>query len=270
MIDGYGQPMDNTQPQQESSPSHKNYAAVINKKSGAGIIGFALGATGLLSFGLTAVPGFILCIIGIIRKGHRILSSIGLIICFFGLILLSAWTAPGSIPYPFSIPKYCLNAPPFWVGYDIHNLCEAQSQYWLFGGAGGALYFKSESPKTFEDEAIITFAGEHNWNFLNRVQLTEQDFQELLNQKGQVKRLDDETYFANITQDYEQAEKAFQALRAKSEILRNVTVGSQFPLWINKDCTILSFDTGNRASLPSHVVINRDGTEMGVYYNGTR
>jgi hypothetical protein len=188
----------------------------------------------------------------------------------FGLICLSIWTAPGSIPYPFSIPKYCLNAPSFWVGYDIHNLCEGQSQYWLFGGTGGALYFKAESLRTFEDDAIITFAAEHNWDFLSRAQLTEKDWQGLINEEGQVERLDDETYFNTTTIDYEQAEKAFQELRKKSEFLRNVTVGNQFPWWIKRNCTILSFDTGNRASLSSHVVINGDGTEMAVYYNGVR
>jgi hypothetical protein len=181
----------------------------------------------------------------------------------FGLILLSIWTAPGSIPYPLSIAKYCVTAPAFWVGYDIRNLCEAQSQYWLFGGAGGALYFKAESPKTFEDDAIITFASEHNWDFLNRVQLTGEDFEELLNEKGQVEWLD-EIYFD------EQTEKAFRVLQKKSGLLRNVTVGNQFPLWIKKDCTILSFDTGNRIRSTSHVVISNDKTEMAVYYDGSR
>ncbi len=266
-------PEEPNQPQQEPSPNRKNDAAVTNKKSVAGVIGFALGVASILSFGLTAIPGLILCIIGIIRKGRRVLSSFGLIICLFGLILFSVWTAPGTIPYPFSVAKYCLTAPRFWIGYDRNNLCEAQSQYMLFGGAMGALYFKAESPKTFEEDAIMTFAAEHNWGFVNRVQFVEKDFQGLLNEKDQVKRLDYETYYNNHFRDYQQEEEVFQvfqALQKKSEFLRNVTVGSQFPLWITKDCTIMSFDTGNRAGLQSHVVINEDGTEMAVYYNGVR
>jgi len=143
----------------------------------------------------------------------------------------------------------------------------------LFGGAMGALYFKAESPEAFKNDAIITFASEHNWHFVNRVQFREKDFQGLLNEEGQVKRFDYETYYNQHIQDYEQEEEAFQAfeaLRKKSKFLDSVTVASQFPWWIKQDCAILSFDTGNRASLSSHVVINGDGTEMAVYYNGVR
>lgn len=260
----------NTQPQQELALSCKSNASVTNKKSAAGIIGFALGVAGILCSGLPAIPGFIFCIIGVFRKGHRLLSSVGLILCLCGIILLSTWTAPGTIPYPFSIAKYYATSPGFWIGYDIHNLREAQSQYMAFGGAGGALYFKSETPMTFEDDAIITFASEHSWDFLSRIQFIEKDFQVLLNEKDQVKRLDYETYINNHNQDNEQALKAFQTLQEKSELLRNVTARGIFPLWINKDCTILSFDTGNWLNLSSHIVINGDGTEMAVYYDGAR
>ncbi|MHC4693664.1 MAG: hypothetical protein ACYS67_13060 [Planctomycetota bacterium] len=238
------------------------------KKSFVGIIGFALGLAGISSCGLTAIPGLILCVIGIIRKGHRILSSIGLIICLFWLPFLSVWTPPGSIPYPFSVAKYSVTAPAFWVGYDIRHLREAQSQYWLFGGAGGSLFFKAKLPNTFKENEVIEFASKYNWEFTNKTQMTDEDFAILLNEKGRLRKQIPKLDFDEPI-DQEHVIEMYDALEKKYWFLNGLTVGKSFPIWIRKNCIILSFKTGKSYS-PSNVVINSNGTEMAIYYDGSR
>ena len=258
--------MDTTELKQESSASQRGGAT--NGDSAAGIIGLGLSVAGPFTLGLAAIPALALCIVGIIRKGHRVLASVGLILSLFGVFLLSIWTAPGSIPYPLSIVKYCLNAPAFWVGYDISNLEEAQSQYWLFGGAGGALYFRAKAPSSYKADAVINFASSHGWKFLRKDLYTQEDIETLLDEDGHIRwegMLDD-----NAWQDLEQLKGTMESIEERASNLRAVIAPGQFPAWIKKDRTVLSFDTGNEIGAYSHVVINRDGTEMAVYYDGSR
>lgn len=247
--------------------SRQQTQAKNKKQSFAGVIGFALGMAGICSFGLTALPGFVLCLIGIFRKSYRVLSWIGLFICLLGLLLLSVWTPPGTIPYPVSVAKYCMNAPSFWVGYDLLRLRKAQSQYWLFGGAGGALYFRANKRQTFDPNKVIAFAEKHNWHFQNRTRLTKDDFAKFLDEKGRVISLDLESY---LDKEGYYDQKLYEPDKQKVNLLTGMAIGDAFTLWIQRDCTVLSFDTGNRIGVSSHVVINRDGTEMAVYYDGSR
>lgn len=253
--------------------SSQQTQAKNKKQSYVGVIGFALGMAGICSFGLTALPGFVLCLIGIFRKSYRVLSWIGLFVCLFGLLLPSVWTPPGTIPYPLSVAKYCLNAPSFWVNYDVLRLRKAQSQYWFFGGAGGALYFRANKAETFDPNEVIAFAEKHNWHFQNRTRLTKDDFDMFLNEKGHVIWLDEGPYLSGVenVKDYDQAIKIYERDNQKTSLLRGMTMfPGGFTLWIQQDCDVLSFDTGNRIGASSHVVINRDGTEMAVYYDGSR
>jgi hypothetical protein len=250
------------------------------KKSYVGVIGFglALGSHFLGPFLiLLIIPAFILCLIGIFRKSHRILSSIGLTICLFWLsilfIFMFAMTPPGSIPYPLSIVKFRMNAPSFWVRFDRARLTKAQSQYWLFGGAGGALYFKSDESGTFKKKEVIKFAEKNGWRFENETNLNKEEFSKFLDEKGQILGLDIDAYFSPFDNkdDYEQSRKIHEKDMKKTDILREMTMGLGpwcFTLWIQQDCTILSFDTDNICF--SHIVINHNGTEMAVYYNGVR
>lgn len=248
--------------------------AKIRKKSSAGVIGFALGVSGVGCFGLSGLPGLVFCLIGIFRKSYRIFSWIGLLICLFDILLVSVWTPPGSIPYPISIAKYCMNAPSFWVGYDVLHLRKAQSQYWLFGGAGGALYFKASKPGTFDPNEVIVFAERHNWHFQDKLRFTADDFAKFLNEKGNVIYPDIKVSL-DKNLNYEETERLYVKLYEEQQKRVNTLSGMTmydggFTLWIQQDCTIFSFDTGNRIGSLSRVSINHEGTEMAVYYNGIR
>ena len=239
------------------------------KKSIIGIVGLCLGLVSPISLGLTVVPGFILCLIGIIRKSYRLVSAIGLIVCSFWLVLFSAFTPPGSIPYPFSIGKFCMNAPAFWVRYNIGDLRKAQSQYWFFGGAGGALYFEAKKSSRFEPNELIMFAEKHGWKFQDKTQLTKNDFTKFLDEKGKVISLDFDLYFNNDNK-YEESKVIYERDKKKTDLLVNITVFNNFPVWIKEDCIVLSFDTGNRIGAYSHILISQNRNKMAVYYDGSR
>ena len=142
-----------------------------------------------------------------------------------------------------------------------------------FGGAGGSLYFKAGKSQTFDPDEIIAFAEKNNWLFQSKAELTKSDFAKFLDEKGHVIWLDIESYFSCFDDDenYNQGKKMYEQDKKKSDLLREMTMfPGGFTMWIQQDCTVLSFDTGNRIGMSSHVAINRDGTEMAVYYNGGR
>lgn len=239
-----------------------------NKKqnSQAGLIGFFLGLGGILSCGLSALPGLILCIIGIIKGKYKILSYLGLLICIFWLFFLLSWTPPGTTPYPISIAKYCFNGPSFWVRYRTLDLRKAQSQYWFFGGSGGTLYFKTEKPEIFEEDDIISFAKKNNWRFKEKFELYEKDISRVSTPNG-------ELVFPEMPSDpsgnYELEIKQYESDQQTLDHLNSLQI-SLFERWIKGDCIVLSFETDNQLNLLSHVVISNDNTEMAVYYNGSR
>lgn len=147
----------------------------------------------------------------------------------------------------------------------MKHLRKAQSQYLFFGGAIGALYFRAADPLTFDPSEVIAFAGKNDWGIKNTFCLGKDDFGKFLDEKGHVVWLDLGDYIdRNEENRYERDKK-------KTDLLRHMTtVGGNGSLWIQDDCTVLSFDTGNRIGLPSYVVISADGSEMVVYCDDSR
>jgi len=59
-----------------------------NKKNNSAIVGFILSLAGLISCGLTAVPAFVLCVIGVRREKHKKFAWIGLVVSCIGFCIL--------------------------------------------------------------------------------------------------------------------------------------------------------------------------------------
>ncbi|OHB53765.1 MAG: hypothetical protein A2Y12_19300 [Planctomycetes bacterium GWF2_42_9] len=228
-----------------------------------GLVGFILSLFGILSSGLISIPALGLCIVGIIRKSYRKLSIAGVVLCILGFVLLSVWTPPGSVPYPLSVFKYSLNAPSFWLLYRPFDTKKACSQYWLFGGAGGSLYYVADKNKPFEKENVINFAEKHKWHFTEEIAVPKETILRLIDKNQNLVLPDIDFYFEDKNED-----AAIQEFEFDKKVV-NLTMKG-FPFWIKEDCIILCFDTGNVIKAQSVIVIDKNKTTMAVYYNGSR
>lgn len=227
------------QPQQEQSPSPKNYAAVI---------GFVLALIGFVTYGLTAIPALVFSLIGIRRKRHRKLAVVSLVICLCFLFLQILFITPmGSVPYPLNLLKYRIVCEShFWLGFDKEHMVEAQSRKTLFLiGSLGSIHFKAEQEDLYDPNQVISFAENNGWIYGGKLHLTNEDFSKFLS-------------------DWEKlADENFDLYRTIQEITSFI----RSPLWIKDNCTVLAFDAGNVHGLPSYVMIHDDRHEMAVYAN---
>ena len=228
-----------TQPQETVSSNRKSYSAVV---------GFVLALAGFISYGLTAIPALIFCLIGIRRKQHKKLAVVGLVICLCFLFLQILFITPiGSVPYPLNLLKYRIVCKShFWLGFDRKHIVEAQSRRMLFLiGSLGSIHFKIEQGDLYDPNQVISFAENNGWIYGGKFHLTNEDFSKFLS-------------------DWEKlADENFDLYRTIQEI----TGWIRSPLWINGNCTILAFDTGQANGLPSYIMIKDDRSEVAVYAN---
>ncbi|OXU14485.1 hypothetical protein [Sedimentisphaera salicampi] len=233
-----------------------------NKKMYSGVFGFILSLAALLFYGLTSIPAFFLCVFGIIQKKYKKLSIVGLIISILGMFLLTTWTPPGFMPYPLSLVKYSLNAPSFFLFYRPLDIRKAYSQYWLFGGAGGALYYATNTDKSFEIENIINFAADNGWKMTEKSEYSEKRITELTSKNLELSLPDFETYLDNYN-----LEDAMRKIE-KDKKLTNLWMKG-FPFWIQQDCVVVFFNTKNNL-YQSLIVISKDKSKMAIHFNGSR
>ena len=231
--------MDDTQPQQEASPKRKNYAAVI---------GFVLAFAGFVSYGLTAIPALVFCLIGIRRKKHKKLAVAGLLICLCFLFLQILFITPmGSVPYPLNLLKYRIVCEShFWLGFDKEHTVEAQSRRTLFlAGSLGSIHLNAGQKDHYDPNQVTSYAEKNGWIYAGKIHLAKEDFS---------KFLADWEKLANENHDLYQA-------------IHEITGYIRSPLWIKDNCTVLAFDTGQGNGIPSYVIIHDDGSEIAVYAN---
>jgi hypothetical protein len=233
--------MDTTQPQQEASPSRKNYAAVI---------GLVLALAGFVSYGLTAIPALIFCLIGITRKRHKKLAVAGLVICLCFLFLQILFISPmGSVPYPLNLLKYRIVCEShFWLGFDREHIDKAISRRMLLLiGSQGSILFKAGQKNFYDANQVISYAEKNGWIYGGKIHLTKEDCSKFLSDF-----------------DWEKlTEEDFDLYRTMHDITGRVSM----PWWIRDNCTVLAFDTGNVHGQASGVMIRDDGSEMAVYAN---
>lgn len=228
-----------TQPHKTIPTKRKSYMAVI---------GFVLALAGFISYGLTAIPALIFCLIGIRRKQHKKLAVVGSLICLCFLFLQILFITPiGSVPYPLNLLKYRIVCKShFWLGFDRRNIVEAQSQRTLFLiGSIGSIHFKAEQGDFYDPNQIISFAENNGWIYGGKFHLANEDFSKFLSDREKL------------------ADENFDLYRTIQEI----TGWIRSPFWIKGNCTVLAFDAGNVHGLPSYVMIHDDGSEMAVYAN---
>ena len=152
------------------------------KKSSAGVIGFILALVSFLTCGLTAIPGLIYSIIGIRRKGHRILAWVGLVISLIAVGLLSIFilcaTPAGSVPYPINLIKYRLACKcHFWIEYVKPHTVKAQSRHYLIFGSFGSIHFRANETGYYKFDDVIKFAEKNGWIYRGKMQLKKEDFE---------------------------------------------------------------------------------------------
>ena len=239
-----------------------------NTKPPFGLIGFLLSIFGLVCFGLTSPLAFFLCIISLFRKTSIILSSIGIVLSFFPLVILAVvfftFTPPGSIPYPLSIKKYADNAPEFWLDYRYQDIKKVQSQYLFFGGTGGALYYATLQNTPFDTDEVINFAEENSWKLTEKTPVPQEALKRLLGSDQKIKMPESTEYYE---QKYPQ--QSFKQMHDFDYKIYQLSLKG-YPFWINTACTILSFETDNSIGFPSIIVISNDKTQMAVYYQGAK
>lgn len=222
------------------------------KVSKAGIIGFVigfasiacllLGLGGIVSLGLTAIPGFFFSIIGLYRKGHRVFASFGLAISLMWLCLLSqifiSFSPPGLVPQP--LQKLIYSPGGFWQDYDSSGLVDSNFHGGSIFGGSGWLYFKSDSPGTYTIEDAISFAEKNGWIYAGKTTLQTQIFSDNFKDG----RIDWENDFVWSQWDF----------------FMYIIYFHQIPFKIQRDCTIAAFE----ASKPHYVMVSSDGKEMEV------
>ena len=216
------------------------------KKSAAGVIGFVLALASFITCGLTAIPGLIYSVIGIRRKRHRILASIGLIISLIVICLLSLHilrtTKLGSVSYPINLIKYRLASKShFWIDYDKTHIVGAKSHnnfLWSFG----TIHFDANKPGYYKIDDVVDYAKQHEWINRGKLKLAKEDI--LLYLEDQEKL----------------AEKDLKLL----VLFYSLDSYSHLPFWILDDVIVLGFDTGNVYGIPAYVMLSSDGSEMVV------
>lgn len=228
-----------TQPQETIHPNRKSYTSMI---------GFVLALAGFVSYGLTAIPALVFCLIGIRRKKYKKLAVSGLVICLSFLFLQILFITPiGSVPYPLNLLKYRIVCEShFWLGFNREHMVEAQSRRTLFFlGSEGSIYFKADQKNHYDPNQVISFAENNGWIYGGKLHLTKEDFSKFLS-------------------DWEKlADENFDLYRTIHEITGYI----RSPLWIKDNCTVLAFDAGNVHGMPAYVIIRDDGSEMAVYAN---
>lgn len=222
-------------------------------KSYAGISGFVLALLGFISFGLTAIPALVFCIIGTRQKRYRTLAWVGLAMSFVGFCILFLCILPftpgGSVPYPLNLLKYRLACKShFWLTYDQAHIIKAQSQNTLILSIFGSIHFKADRPGYYRADDIIRYAEQNGWVYGGKIHLTKEDFYRF---RYDSQKFADENY------------KLYEAICLLSGY-------NSSPLWIQDTCTALGFDTGNVHGIPSYVMILDDGSEMVVRANHHR
>ncbi len=215
------------------------------------LLGFALAIMGFVTFGVTSLPAFILCLVGMRCKRRRWaawaglpMSLLGMVILFFAIVFASPMGWP---PHPLNLMKYHIVCEShFWLDYDKEHLIQAQSRRTIFlVGSVGSIHIKNNEDDSYQPETVIAYAERNGWIYRGRLRLTKEDFDQFLNHHRQLER-------ANID----------------LEMTMNETLGYiRTPIWIVADCTVLAFETGQANGVPSYVMISDDGSEMAVYAN---
>ena len=126
------------------------------------------------------------------------------------------------------------------------------------------MYYTTDNQNPFDVREIIDFAEENGWQLTERISVSKNRIEKLTNEDNYVEMLHFETYFQG--KEYDEAKRELELDQKISGYIALPNI----PVWVDDDCLILTFDTGNRVGSLSSVVINEQRTELAVYYNGAR
>lgn len=130
-----------------------------------GIIGLVLGAASFLTCGLTAFPGFVLSLVGVLRKSRSVWAWLGLAVCapwvLYCLFWLFLWSPAGKVS-PFNRIRFALDLSEqrFWLDYPEGKLVGVRNRHGLFGASGG-LYYRASRPGAYTGNHVAAFAAAH-------------------------------------------------------------------------------------------------------------
>ena len=217
-----------------------------------GILGLVLGAASFLTCGLTAFPGFVLSLVGVLRRSRSVWAWLGLAACapwvLYFLICVSLWSPVGEV-YPFNRVRFAwaLSEQRFWLDYPEGKLVGVRNRTGLFGASGG-LYYQSSRPEAYTADDVAAFAAAHGCGYPEAGDITRQA---LLRSRLGVRDLRDEPA---------------ETTHPPWILFEGQVLGIEPFFW--GDCTVVEIrgkgDTLATVSWAT-VVISRKGDEMAVY-----
>ena len=141
----------------------------------------------------------------------------------------------------------------FWNNFQKNYIKVNKTDQGPWGGYR-AMYWKSDTKKTFVSGNIISYAAKKGWILIDSLEINKNEL---------------DTWIHNETPIFPLSQTGFSTKIANDDVYLN------FPRWINSDLKIYMFKTGwisyksgtdESIDVNGFILINNEGNEMSVYH----